>query len=193
MANSSANVSVGKPKIGGAIYRAPKGTALPTDATTTLNTAFKCLGYISEDGLTNANSPQSGEINAWGGDTVHTYNGKKTDTFNFTLLECLNVDVLKTVFGEDNVSGAIDTGITIQSNNKQQANCSYIVETVLNGAIKRIIVPDAGVTEVGEVTYTDEQAVAYAVTITALPDTSANTHYEYIVKQPTTPTTPEED
>lgn len=181
MANSSANVSVGKPKIGGAIYRAPLGTTLPTDATTTLNVAFKCLGYASDAGIQNSNSPESGEIKAWGGDTVLTYNGSKSDTFGFTLLECLNVDVLKMVYGEDNVTGSLETGITIAANNEPQDNACYIIETVLNGAIKRIVIPNAGVTEVGDITYGDEEAIAYATTITALPDASGNTHYEYII------------
>lgn len=51
------NVTAAKPRTGGAIYRAPLGTAIPTDATTALAEAFKALGYLSEDGLVNTNSP----------------------------------------------------------------------------------------------------------------------------------------
>ena len=39
--SSTTNISVGKPKIGGAIYNAPAGSKLPTDASTALDEAFK--------------------------------------------------------------------------------------------------------------------------------------------------------
>ena len=64
------NVSAGKPKIGGAVFVAPIGTELPEDVTTQLNAAFKGLGYCSDDGITNTNSPETEEQKAWGGDTV---------------------------------------------------------------------------------------------------------------------------
>lgn len=35
----------------GAVYLAPAGTTLPTDATTALNVAFVELGYVGEDGV----------------------------------------------------------------------------------------------------------------------------------------------
>ena len=65
-------VTAGKPKVGGALFRAPAGTALPTDAVTALAEAYKCLGYVSEDGVTNSTSIDSDEVKAWGGDIVLT-------------------------------------------------------------------------------------------------------------------------
>ena len=41
MANTVSNVTAGKPKIGGAVFRAALGSTLPTDATTALDAAFK--------------------------------------------------------------------------------------------------------------------------------------------------------
>ena len=58
MATTAAYVTAGKPKVGGAVFRAVAGTAAPTDATTALAAAFKDLGYCSEDGLVNTNTQQ---------------------------------------------------------------------------------------------------------------------------------------
>lgn len=177
-----ANVSAAKPKTGGAIYAAPIGTALPTDATTNLNTAFKQLGYVSEDGLTNATEMEVESIRAWGGDTVLITQTSKEDTFQFTLIEMLNVDVLKLVYGSGNVTGAtLADGITVQANAKDLDDWCVVIDMVLRGGVlKRIVIPIAKVTEVGEISYADNDAVGYETTLTCQPDASENTHYEYI-------------
>lgn len=181
MANTATNVTAGKPKIGGAIYRAPIGTTLPTDATTALAAAFVCLGYVSEDGLTNDNSPESESIKAWGGDTVLNVQTGKEDTFGFTLLEVLDVNVLKTVYGDDNVTGTLESGITVKANSKDLTEYAWAIEMVLrNGAVKRITIPNGKVSEVGTITYADGEAVGYETTLQTAADSAGNTHYEYI-------------
>ena len=175
------NVTAAKPKVGGAMYVAPAGTALPTDATTALAEAFKSLGYISEDGLTNSNSPESEEIKAWGGDIVLTPITGRPDTYSVKLIESLNVDVLKMAYGDDNVTGTLETGITVKANATDLAEHPVVVDMILrNGVLKRICIPSAKVSEIGEISYTDADASGYELTLSCQPDADGNTHYEYI-------------
>lgn len=181
MANTATNVTVGKPSVGGAIWRAPAGTTLPEDTTTALDNAFKCLGYCSEDGLTNSNSPETEAIHAWGGNAVLQVLTSKDDTFAFTLIEAMNLDVLKTVYGDSNVTGTLATGITITANAAAPEAASYVIDMIYNGShLKRVVIPSAYVTEVGDITYVDGEAVGYETTLACTPGEDGNTHYEYI-------------
>lgn len=181
MANNSANVSTGKPRAAGAIFTAPIATALPTDATTSLDAAFQGLGYVSEDGLVNTIESDSESIVAWGGDTVLTTQTSREESFAFTFIET-NEHVLKEVYGEDNVSVSADGDITVIHSAVDRTPRRYVFEIALTGGrVKRIVVPRAQVSEVGDVTYADGEAIGYEVTLTALPEGAEGvTAVEYI-------------
>ena len=183
MSNNAENVSVGKPAVAGAVFNAPAGTTLPTTAAAQLDAAFKSMGYVSEDGVTNSLGITSEQIKAWGGDVVAVPQTEKTDTWKLKLIEATNIDVLKAYFGPDNVSGTLAAGITVLANAKELPESCWVIDTILRaGAAKRIVIPRGQISEMGDVVYKDNEVIGYEVTISALPDTSGNTHYEYLLK-----------
>ncbi len=195
MANTKENTSFGKPAIGGAIYRAPcgEGITIPTTVDETLDTDLVCLGYISEDGLTHTMENSDDGIKAWGGDTVLIPDADRTDSFQFTLLEIMNEEVLKAVYVDGNVSVTAATSskpkqISVASNSAVQPDCVWVIDMVMQGNNpKRIVIPKGAITEIGEVTYKDDEAVGYQITVNGKADTNGNTHYEYMaVGSPTT-------
>ena len=149
------NVSAAKPKIGGSVFVAPLGTKLPEDAKSELDTKFNSLGYCSDDGVSNNNSPETDTQKAWGGAVVLNLFSGKEDTFKLKLIESLNVNVLKTVY-----------------------------DMILKGKIlKRLVIPCAGITEIGEIKYSDSDAIGYEITFSGVPDETETSHYDYMIKK----------
>lgn len=182
------NVTAGKPKIKGAIFRAPLGTTLPETATEELGSAFVGMGYVSDAGVVNSNSPSNTAVKGWGGDTVMDVQTEKPDTFKMAFIEALNTEVLKQTYGDDNVEGDLDTGITIRANSKEQQAQVLVIDMILRGNIaKRIVLPNCKVTAVADISYTDSNAVGYDTTLSCYPheDWDGDTHREFIIKNNT--------
>lgn len=179
MANNATNVSVGKPKGDGAIFSAPKGTAIPTDGTSPLDATFKTLGYIHEDGVTNAIETDSEDIKAWGGDTVLTFQTSYKETFQFQGIET-NEETLKAYYGDDNVAVA-ESNISVNHSPEELGERVWVIETILSGGkVRRDVIPNGKVTERGELVLKDDEPIGYDMTISALPDESGYTAYTFI-------------
>lgn len=174
-------VTAGKPKVGGHVFRAPAGTTLPTTAVASLASAFVDMGYISEDGVTNSNSPEVETIKAWGGTPVLVVQTSRDDTYQLKFISALNFEVQKMVYGAANVSGsALATGLTIAANAAELENYVYVIDMIATGNVAhRVVIPAAKPTSIGDITYKDAEVVGYDVTLGCTADSSGNTHYDY--------------
>ena len=86
------------------------------------------------------------------------------------------------MYGDDNVTGDLKTGITIKATAAQADPRAYVFDMVLKGgALKRVVLPNASFAGIEDVTYKDNTQIGYAITLSALPDSTGTTHYEYIV------------
>lgn len=175
-------VSPGKPRVSGAIYRAAAGSTVPTDAVTPLAETFAELGYVSEDGVTNSNTAEKTDIYSWGGTPVMKTTDRKPDDWTYTLLEALNPEVLKTVYGDSNVVVSDDgKSISVMATADDTGEVVYVIDMALsNNSLKRIVIPKGVLGSVAEIVYRDNQPIGYKITISALYDASGRSHYEYI-------------
>ena len=181
MGNEVSNVTAGKPEPTGAIFRAPVGTTLPTSTETELDTTvWKCLGFCSDDGIKNSGEMDSENIKAWGGQTVLTTSTSTDDKFHFKLIEALNEEVKKFIYGNANVSGSLADGIAVEVSGYSQEDSSIVIDMIMRNNTKhRIVIPSATIAEVGEIAYVDNDAVGYDITLSCATDSDGKTHYEY--------------
>lgn len=181
------NVSAAKPGVGGGVLVAPAGTTLPTDATTALNSAYKSVGYISDEGVTKSTSLETSPVHAWGGDLVAVLGSKKTETFRFRMLDPDNLYALGLAYGE--ATGNLSDGIVIKSTADVFTPKCFVLSTLLdNGIVQRVVIPAGVVSEVGDVQYVDTDVESCEVTVTGIADSSGVASYDYRKIPSVTPT-----
>ena len=176
--NNQANVSSAKGVKGGYIFSAPEGTTLPTDIKTQLDPAFKCLGFISEDGYVETIDEDADDINDMNGDVMDSTNSNRVESAQFTLAE-IKAGTLKRQYGSDNVT---DEGgiITVKHNADSHDVFAYVLELVLkNGRRWRKVVPKGKSSELDDLTIASSELCQRALTMKYLTDEQGNTCYDY--------------
>jgi hypothetical protein len=178
-------VVVGAPAVGGAIFRAPLGTALPTSETAALNAAFVSQGHVSTDGFTRTIEKAYAAQMAWGGQEVGKNRTELAVSAGFALLQTIDADVLETVFGEDAVTvtaATVSAGekIAIAYAGEELPESAWVIDMAYKGRKRRIVFPNAQMTtESVEQTFTDEDMAPFPVELTIYPDSSGKYFYEY--------------
>lgn len=176
--NNAANVSAGKGVKGGYIYSAPVNTTLPTDIKATLAPAFKCLGFISEDGYVETLEEDSEDIVDMNGDLMDSSNSNRVESAQFTLAE-IKAETLKRQYGENNVTDK-NGMISVKHNSDSHPAFCYVLELVLkNGRRWRKVVPQAQSSELDDLTIASSELCQRALTMKYLTDEDGNTCYDY--------------
>lgn len=178
--NDSTMVSLGKFKVGGYAYWAPSGTALPTDSTTALPAAYKLLGYLSEDGLTNTTDTDTTEIKDANGNTVMKVITSYAESYQFALLEVLRAEAAKLRYNSDAVTGT-DKSMTIKHQMPSDEDFVLVFEIAMSGDVKdRLVIGDATRAEFGDRQVHAGDAQVYDVTVSANDMGGGATAIEYI-------------
>lgn len=131
----ASRVTVGSALATGAIFIAVDGTALPTDATTSLSAAWHCIGYTSDAGLSISESANNDAKRAWEGlAEVISTKTQYQEQISFTPIEC-NAEVAELMWGSGHVSVALDGSLTIQHHGQTMDPVMCVIETVPRSGI----------------------------------------------------------
>lgn len=178
-ANSTDNVSSTKGVRGGYIFVAPVGTTLPTDYSTALPTAYKCLGFISEDGYVETVDSDSEDLVDMNGDLMDSPQTSRVESAQLTLAE-IKAMTLKLMYGDENVTDKAGV-ITVKHNGNSNGTWVVVLELLLKNNRKwRKVVPLFQCSELDDLTLAVGELAARALTAKYLTDGDGNTCYDYI-------------
>lgn len=178
-ANSTDNVSSTKGVRGGYIFVAPVGTTLPTDYSTALPTAYKCLGFISEDGYVETVDSDSEDLVDMNGDLMDSPQTSRVESAQLTLAE-IKAMTLKLMYGDENVTDKAGV-ITVKHNGNSSGTWVVVLDLLLKNNRKwRKVVPLFQCSELDDLTLAVGELAARALTAKYLTDESGNTCYDYI-------------
>lgn len=182
--NSVLEVAAPSPNISGGLARAPLGTSLPTDTTTSLNVAFVRMGYLDDSGVTRTENRPNNKAYAWGGSLVASLQQSYSVSYKFKFYQVMDPDVLKAVHSDGNVTvtaatGTVGTLSVTNLNPTLNVNAAWVIDAFYQAASLRIALPIARVTEVGTFAITHKNLAVYDVTLESFPDSAGNFGYQY--------------
>lgn len=156
----------------GALRVAPVGTAAPTGMDTWTD-GWIDLGYISDDGITESVDEDTEDFTPWQSSTpIRTEITRSTKTFSLTLWETSAATVsLYYRVPEADMSTSADGVVEFTEGGKPARDLRSFGIDVIDGTYhRRIILPQAEVTERGDITYKSDTMIGYEITISAYPD-----------------------
>lgn len=183
---NTSNVLVGAPSVSGGFWVANKLTQAEIDALTgttdlTAEAKFHPVGFVSEDGITEAQERDTEKVKAWGGDTIRVLQNEFTKTYSLTFMELKNIEVLKLIYGDGNVTEAPDGSVAIRHNKDTLDHKTFVIDVLDRNERVRKVIPNGQITETGELNLTHSAVMSLEITIEAFIDEKGNNAYEFRV------------
>ena len=182
------NASAASPVTTGGILVGPLGTAIPTDATTAVNAAILALGYVGREGLRPVGSaPSFNDVFAWGGDLIDSpMESKGTTEFEFDLLEIMNPEVARLIFGGSNVTvvpatASAGTTVSILVKGFVIPRKASVFDMLYGGKKLRFAGSNVQLTKMEEGAYQDANVGYYRMRAKCFPDAAGVSLYRYLV------------
>lgn len=176
----ASKVGIGSAAVTGAIFVAPKGTTLPTDATTNLSGSFVLLGFTSDAGVTISESSSTEDLRAWEGrSVVVSAVTEYTESVSFMPIQC-NADVAKLMWGNDAVTVDGTSGaIHAKHHGKTMEPVVIAIETTPRVGIVKRYTGTFQLVERGEHVMDGTQVEGRQLTFNAIADSDGYTMHEY--------------
>lgn len=171
--------SVDEVRVGvdGVVSSGPLTATAPASVDAAL-TGYTDLGYVSEDGVTEANSQDTEVVRAWQkAKVVRTLVTEGETTFALTLIQT-NADTLGEYYG---VAPEAD-GSFITSAANSRPHRKYVLDILDGDEWIRKYIPDGQVTEVGDQVFQNGAPIGYEITITAYDDEDLGGSVQHWVK-----------
>lgn len=172
MAVNVANAFVANPPIDGGVYfNAPLGAKLPTTADEALDSKFVDHGAVGEDGFNVNPKRESSTEKMFGGEDWVDIQTSYTEEATITLLEDDNINVIKSIYGDENVvetPADSNNGLrrTIYHTQKRLPIKSHVLKAVDGEKRKVIVIPRGRISSVEKTADAHSASTKYNVTIT---------------------------
>lgn len=157
------------PSAGGYAFRAPIGTALPTDASTALSSAFEDIGLISSDGIVFSRSENTNVYRDYADKVIYTDSTERTESAKITYVE-----TSKSVLEEYNGNATGTESSFYSDSDGDHSSYVYVFEAVIGeNMVKRTICPNGKVTSVDDLTQAPGNLLGYPCNYTFSYDETA--------------------
>jgi hypothetical protein len=168
--------------VDGGVYVPDAGVTAPapTNAGTALNAAFKAVGAISEDGITEASSQDRTDIYIWQGATLaRRIPGQFTRTWTIGVAE-VNAVTVAAHFPGSTITQTVE-GLAIAEKPPTSDIRQWVIEGIDGARKERIYIPRGEITDRGDVVWSSGAITIREWTLSAYVDGSGYIDYRWLI------------